>query len=138
MEILKGFADHFCVCAIRIEEGDFSILTVNGEKGRKVVVFDHKGVAQDFLDLLANGRLSIWDEAKEQCTYSPILPDKYNQAIIITDYDPHNVPANFVVSSETPGKAWKYHIQHWEAFYDVGGNMEMQDDGKLINHAINS
>ena len=80
----------------------------------KIVIFDTKASAQDILELMAEGRDTIWHQNGEDACYQPIIPTlgKTNRALIVTGYDVYNTPALHAVRSETKGKAWKHHI-HW-------------------------
>lgn len=80
----------------------------------KIVIFDTKASAQDILELMAEGRDTLWYQNGEECCYQPIIPQsgKTNRALIVTGYDVYNVPALHAVRSETKGKAWQHHV-HW-------------------------
>jgi hypothetical protein len=80
----------------------------------KIVVFDQRINAQDCLELLAEGRDTVWFNRNEECAYQPIdpRPGKTNRAVIVTGYDPYHLPAGHAVASETRGKEWHRHI-HW-------------------------
>ena len=80
----------------------------------RIVVFDQLINAQDCLELMANGRYTIWDAARESCCYQPIDPTagRVNRAVIVTGYDPYHLPAMHAVASETRGREWRHHI-HW-------------------------
>ena len=80
----------------------------------KIVIFDTVANAQDMLELMAEGRQTLWYQNGEECCYQPIFPQvgKTNRALIVTGYDVYNVPALHAVGSETKGMAWKHHI-HW-------------------------
>lgn len=116
----------------------------DGEPG-KVVLFDTITMAREWIPQLSLGRPCVWSRNKETITFR-LPPDVmqvgpanygYDKACIITDYDPYNLPSGMPadLKSEVLGMAWKCHIMWSAAFFDVGGNLVEQADGKLVNLA---
>ena len=77
----------------------------------KIVLFDNKLVAQDFIPTMGNGRLSTWSVDGETIYFSPIDPHAINKASIVTNYDVYDLPANHPTLSEARNSpfGWKFH-----------------------------
>lgn len=88
------------------------ILSVDG----KIVIFDTPEMASDFLERLSGGRNTFYNSDREIAVYSPINPNGYNRASVLTGYDPYDVPYNVKnavgVNSEAKNLDWRWHI-HW-------------------------
>ena len=79
----------------------------------KVVIFDTPGLAKEFLGRLGGGRRMICGADGETASYIPLNPKGYNRAIVITGYDPYDVPKGLTnIHSEAKGMDWKSHV-HW-------------------------
>lgn len=109
-----------------------SLLAVGG----KIVLFDTKEIARNFLPILGEGRFASWSEDGETLVFTPFLPEKMNKVVLITDYDPYNLPAQMPggIRSETKLMGWKSHIMFAHAFLDCGQH-EIRD-GKVFNTLV--
>lgn len=113
--ILSGNAGPTRYCAVACYYNGRQAPVWLHDKG-KIIVFEIKAQAEDILELMADGRDTIWDAKMESCCYQPLLGIGHcNRAVIITDYDIYNLPAQHAVRSETRGKAWTGHVLvgHW-------------------------
>lgn len=81
-------------------------------KHNKVIVFDTPQMAKEFLPILGDGRLEHWSPDGESVSFTPILPNGVNRAVILTDYDVYNLPPGTPVRSESRLLEWRHHI-HW-------------------------
>lgn len=109
-----------------------SLLAVGG----KIVLFDTKQIAREFLPILGQGRVGSWSADGETLSFTPLDPRGMNQCILVTDYDPYNLPAQMPggILSETRLKEWRSHIMFSHAFLDCGQHETV--NGKTINPLI--
>lgn len=110
------------------------LLSANG----LIVLFETVAMAQQFAPLLGCGRETTFAAGGEKISWSPLDPRGINRAVIITDYDPYNLPANFSVSgvkSETKTREWKHHVMWFHAFFDCGQHA-VDADGNVRNLAL--
>lgn len=79
----------------------------------RVIVFDNKQIAQDWMPLLSNDRLTIWDDlAYESCHFEPLDPNCFNRGMILHPYPIYNLPPGHPVPSETRLRGWKWHVMY--------------------------
>lgn len=134
-EVLRTATEpKYCALAIYVAGNDDpTLLSVN----LKVVLFDTKVIAQQFMPLLGNGRIPRWSMDGETITFLEFDPTGFNRACIITAYDPYNLPAGMPegISSETAGLEWHSHIMWSHVWFDCG-QWERRANGKMFNTAI--
>ncbi|WP_395089299.1 hypothetical protein [Armatimonas sp.] len=106
-----------------------SLLAVSG----KIVLFDTKQIAREFLPILGQGRASSWSADGETLVFTPVDPKGINRCALVTQYDPYDLPAQMpnAIRSETRLMPWRSHIMFTHAFLDCGQH-EMKD-GKVTN-----
>lgn len=106
-----------------------SLLAVGG----KIVLFDTKEIARNFLPYLGQGRFESWTPDGETLTFTPMVENGINKCTLVTDYDPYNLPAQMPggIRSETRLKEWRSHIMFSHAFLDCG--QHETKDGVRVN-----
>lgn len=85
------------------------VLAINGQ----VVVFDTVEMARWVLPALSGGRMCHWSADQETITFSPMQPKGFNRAVIITGYDPYDVPVGMGavgIRSEAEYRDWHSHV----------------------------
>lgn len=109
-----------------------SLLAVGG----KIVLFDTKQIAREFLPILGQGRIPSWSADGETLSFTPIDPRGMNKMVLVTEYNPYDLPAQMPdgIRSETHGKEWRNHIMFSHAFLDCG--QHLVKDGQVINPLI--
>ncbi|MBC8138138.1 MAG: hypothetical protein H8F28_19840 [Fibrella sp.] len=109
--------------------------------GGKIVLFDTVAIAQQFIPLLGQGRTPSWSEDGETISFVELDMGGISRAVIVTDYDPYDVPVDFPggIRSESRSREWKNHIMWSHAFYDCGQSetefrdgMEKRADGDAL------
>jgi hypothetical protein len=108
-----------------------TLMSANG----RVIVFDTPVVARNFLPVLGAGRHDVWDLASERVWFTPIDPRGVNRAVILTDYDPYNLPPGLPIRSEVRHREWRNHV-HYSAWWRDIGQMVQRADGTWANTAI--
>jgi hypothetical protein len=127
-EVQRGY----CTVAHRTRGDAYSLIAVGG----RVVVWESKTHAEDFMFALAGSERSVIADARqERFKFRPKLPNKPTAAVIITDYDPYHAPSP--IMSETHGFGWKHHVLHWLVFTDCG-QFSTASDGSITNEETKS
>jgi hypothetical protein len=137
MEILRTTTKpKYCAVGLYlVGENNPIVMMTNG----KVVLFDTKVIAQQFMPQLGAGRLADWSADGEYLFFHPLKAQGFNKACVITAWDPYNLPAGMPdhIRSETPGREWRCHIMWSHAFTDCGpGHWVQNSDGVLVNTAL--
>jgi hypothetical protein len=96
-------------------EGALQPLAVDG----RLVLFDTATVCRSFIPRLGPGRFPMWTPDRETLFFSPIDTEGFNAVVILTGYDPYDVPAGFRrmgIWSEGKGRDWRYHCQYGHVY----------------------
>lgn len=79
----------------------------------RVIVFDTVAQAQQYLPRLGNGRPTRW-RGPEEAFWIPGTAEEFtlgvNRAVIVTEYDPYNIPAGLPILSEVRSREWRHHV----------------------------
>jgi len=137
MEILTATANpKYCAVGIYlVGESNPIVMMTN----RKVVLFDTKVIAQQFMPQLGDGRFTNWSPDGEYLFFHPLVTEGFNKICVITDWDPYRLPAGMPdhIRSETPGREWRHHIMWSHAFTDCGpGHWVPGPNGVPVNTAL--
>lgn len=126
----RDTARSYAVLAVKYGANtSFSLLA---NKGR-VVVFDTPAIAKEFVRRLGQGRRTYWKRDEETAFWRPYLLDAFNEASVIVDYDPYELPPNSPVPQESMLRSWQHHIL-WNILWD-SQFVSQNRDGKLIHEA---
>lgn len=128
------------ICIYPPGQSDPTPITVNG----KLVIFDHAEQARNYIYLFGNSRETVFDTL-DSVHWTPLKFDQPNRALIVTEYDPYNAPANwdatkhdgtkYRIRSETHGMEWKHHI-HAAYVFEECGQVDTDKDGVHTNLAL--
>lgn len=102
---------------------------------QRVIVFDTPQIAKQIMPLLGNGRICHLSKDNETATFSPLDPQGVNRAVVLTGYDPYDLPPGAPVRSETRLQEWKRHVM-WSAVFSDTGQMTQRKDGSWANAAV--
>ena len=96
----------YCAAAVKTPEGGWSLLSSDG----RIILFDTLEVAKNVLPYLSEGRDTRF-LGDDRLLFVPPLFDRINELMIISPYDPYDVPNNEAgVRSETRFSDWRNHI----------------------------
>lgn len=109
---------------------DPSILSASG----KILIFDTPTVAKQFIGQLGNGRIAHYSVDEETVTWSPILRNEPNKAVVLTGYDPYDTPPG-AIRSEVRLMPWKRHAIWTDALVNRG-QIVTCSDGTMANIAL--
>lgn len=102
----------------------------------RVIVFDTREVAKNFLPMLGGGRPTTWKADGESCYWLPVEKNALSRACVVTGYDPYDAPAGIPgIRSEAHGMEWRCHIM-WSHWYSDCGQFEACSDGTFANTAL--
>ena len=108
-----------------------SLLSVNG----RVVVFDTPEMAKNVVPVLGEDRPCTFSADGESAYFLPLDPNGVNRVVVLTDYDPYNLPSGLPMRSETRLTEWKGHVM-WHLVFADCGQFEARGDGTYRNTAI--
>lgn len=100
----------------------------------KIVLFDTREIAQGVIPLLGAGRRYTWSADGDTITFLEVDPAGVNRAVILTEYDPYDLPPGMPVPSETRLMDWRNHVM-WSYVFTDCGQMQQQADGTWLNLA---
>ncbi len=107
------------------------LMSANG----RVLIYDTPEIAKQVLPMLGNGRRALLSADGERVSFIPIDPKSVNRAVVLTGYDPYNLPAGMGFRSEARLQEWRRHIMWSYVFFDRG-QMVRRADGTYANAAI--
>jgi len=102
-------------CAVGIHYNDRpDTAQLLAHEGR-ILLFSTLAEAQSALPRFGGAdRHTHWSADEEEAYWTPLdmRPGSFNKAVILTGYDPYNVPANGIpgIRSETRGRDWRHHM----------------------------
>ena len=106
---LKGY------CAIGVTypgKDSVQLIAVEG----MVPIWDNLITAQSFAEYMGHGRVGKWSIDKETYTFMDVVPEGYSSVVVVTNYDPYNVPTGWVVPSEVKLTDWKHHVHYTNVY----------------------